>query len=61
MANLTSFRIEGGLFPSDFAERLTSKTSSLDGLLPGDYGKQDQAERDEAIQIAFRQTLSAWN
>lgn len=60
MANLTSFRIEGGLFPSDFAERLTSKTSSLDGLLPGDYGKQDQAERDEAIQIAFRQTLSAW-
>lgn len=60
MANLTSFRIEGGLFPSDFAERLTSKISSLDGLSPGDYGKQDQAERDEAIQIAFRQTLSAW-
>lgn len=60
MANLTSFRIEGGLFPSDFAERLTSKSSSLDGLSPTDYGKQDQAERDEAIQIAFRQTLSAW-
>ena len=60
MGNLTSFRIEGGLFPSDFAERLTSKASSLDGLLPTDYGKQDQADRDEAIQIAFRQTLSAW-
>lgn len=60
MAHLTSFRIEGGLFPSDFAERLTSKASGLDGLLPTDYGKQDQAEREEAIQIAFRQTLSAW-
>ncbi|MGE3966276.1 MAG: N-6 DNA methylase [Planctomycetota bacterium] len=60
MANLTSFRIEGGLFPSDFAERLTSKSSGLDGLSPADYGKQDAADRDEAIQIAFRQTLSAW-
>jgi hypothetical protein len=55
-----SFRIEGGLFPSDFVERLTARSSTLDGLEPKDYGKQDQADRDEAIQFAFRQTLAAW-
>lgn len=55
-----SFRIEGGLFPSDFVSRLTSRSAALDGLQPKDYGKQDHAERDEAIQFAFRQTLAAW-
>lgn len=59
-AHASSFRIEGGLFPSDFAERLTSKVTSLDGLLPKDYGKEDAPERDEAIQNAFNQTLAAW-
>lgn len=55
-----SVRIEGGLFPSDFVSRLTSRSAALDGLQPKDYGKQDHAERDEAIQFAFRQTLAAW-
>lgn len=55
-----SVRIEGGLFPSDFVSRLTSRTAELAGLAPKDYGKQDHAERDEAIQFAFRQTLAAW-
>ncbi len=55
-----SFRIEGGLFPSDFVERLTSRPPTLEGLSPKDYGKQDVAEREEAIQAAFQQTLNAW-
>ncbi len=60
-AHASPLRIEGGLFPADLIARLTAPgKAALDGADPKAYGKQDQAERNEAIQVAWTQVTGAW-